>query len=93
MILFKNEVGVEIKEDKADVEDDNDEEDMEDVNLDNDRERNWRMVLEDNDGGVENGKSLLHMKRWDFYVNVKEKMVKGGYSVEVVGHDWRRVLW
>ena len=27
---------------------------MEYVNLDDDRERHWRMVFEDNDGGVEN---------------------------------------
>ena len=71
MLQFKKYVDVEIKEDKADVEDDNDEEDMEDVNLDNDRERNWRMVLEDNDGGVDDAKALIHAKRWDVYVNEK----------------------
>ena len=38
-------------------------------------------------------KALLHAKRWDLYLNEKEKLVKGKYSVEVVGHDKKRVLW
>ena len=38
-------------------------------------------------------KALLHAKRWDIYVNEKEKLVKGGCLVEVVGHDKRKVLW
>ena len=63
------------------VEDDPNEEDMEDVNLDDERERPWRMVSEDNDGGVGDTKELLHAKRWDVYVNEKEKLVKGGYLV------------
>ena len=43
------------------------------------------MVFEENNGGVDDAKALLHAKRWDIYVNEKEKIVKGGYSVEVVG--------
>ena len=35
-----------------DVEDDHDEEEMEYVKLDNERERHYRMVFEDNDGGA-----------------------------------------
>ena len=42
---------------------------MEDVNLDDERERHWRMVFKDNDGGVDYAKALLHAKRWDIYVN------------------------
>ena len=38
-------------------------------------------------------KALLHDKRWDLYLNEKEKLVKGKYSVEVVGHDKKKVLW
>ena len=52
---------------------------MDYVNLDNKRERHWRMVFEDNDGGVDDPKSLLHAKKWDVYVNEKENLVKGGY--------------
>ena len=44
---------------------------MDDVNLDNERERHRRMVFEDNGGGVDDVKSLLHDKRWDVYVNEK----------------------
>ena len=50
-------------------------------------------MSEDNDGGVDDAKALLHAKRWDIYVNEKEKLVKGGYSVEVVGHDKKKVIW
>ena len=37
MLQFKKEVGVEIREEQADVEDDPDEEEMEDVNIDDER--------------------------------------------------------
>ena len=44
---------------------DPDEEDMYDVNIDDERDRHWRMVFEDNDGGVDDNKTLLHANRWD----------------------------
>ena len=75
------------------MEDDHDEDKMEDMKLDNDRKCHWRMVFEDNGGGVSNKKELLHAKTWDFYVNEKEKLIKDGYWVEVVGHDGKKVLW
>ena len=53
------------------LEDCPDEEEMDDVNLDDEKERHWRVVFEDNDGGVDDIKSLLHAKGWDFYVNEK----------------------
>ena len=40
------------------MEDDTDDEDMEDVNLDNYRERQWRIVFEENDGGVDDAKVI-----------------------------------
>ena len=45
MLKFKNGVGVDSKEEQADVEDDPDKEEMEDVNIDDRRERHWRMVF------------------------------------------------
>ena len=51
------------------MEGDPDEEDMDDVNLDDERERHWRVVSEDNDGGVYNKNALLHANIWDVYVN------------------------
>ena len=53
------------------MEDDPDEEDIDYFNLDNMRERHWRVVFEDNDGGVDDKKALLHAKSWDVYVNEK----------------------
>ena len=38
-------------------------------------------------------KALLHDKRWDLYLNEKGSLVKGKYSVEVVGHNKKEVLW
>ena len=66
---------------------------MDDVNLDDRRERHLRMVFEDNDGGVNDVKTLLHDNRWYIYVNDKEKLVQGGYFVEGVVHDKKKVLW
>ena len=50
-------------------------------------------MFEDNYGGVENAKALLHDKRWDVYVNENKKIIKGVYLVEVVGCDGNKVLW
>ena len=51
------------------------------------------MLSEDNDGGVDDKKTLLHANRWDVYVNEKENLIKGGYSVKVVRHDGKKVFW
>ena len=75
------------------MEDDPDEEEMDDVNIDDARECHWRMVFEDNEGGVENKKALLHAKIWYLYVNEKEQLVKGKYLVEVIGHDKKNVIY
>ena len=71
---------------------DPDEEDKDDINIDDKRERHWRNCFEDNEGGV-GEKALLHAKRWDLYLNEKDKLVQDKYSVEVVGHDKKKVIW
>ena len=44
---------------------DHDEEEIEDVVLDDDeREPHLRMVLEDNNGGVDGTKALINAKKW-----------------------------
>ena len=53
------------------MEDDTNDDDMDDVNLDDERESHWRMVFEENYGGVDDVKALLHANRWDIYVNGK----------------------
>ena len=68
-------------------------EEMEDDKLDNEREPYWRMMFEENYGGVDDKRSLLNAKRWDVYVNEKENIIKGGYLVEFVGHDRKKVIW
>ena len=74
------------------MENDPDEEEMGEVNIEDERERHWRNVFEDNEVGVDDKKALLHAKRWGLYVKKKEHLVKGKYLVEVVGHDKKRVL-
>ena len=75
------------------MEDDTDEEDMEYVRLDDERERHWKMGFEDNYEGVDDKKALLYAKRWAVYVNEKEDIIQGGYSVEVLSSDGKKVLW
>ena len=59
------------------MENDPDEEEMGDVNIDDERERHFRNVFKDNEGGVDDKKALIHAKRWDSYVNKEEQLVKG----------------
>ena len=75
------------------MDDDTNKEDIDDVNLDNEKELHWRILFEDHDGRVDDAKALLHAKRWDIYANEKGNLVKGGYSVEFVGHNKKKVLW
>ena len=42
------------------MEPDTDEEDIEDVVINDEREHHWRMVFEDNNGGVDGTKALIH---------------------------------
>ena len=53
------------------------------VRLINKREHHWRMLFEDNYGGVGDKKSIIYAKRWDFYINKKKYLNKRGCSVEV----------
>ena len=52
----------------------------------------WINVFKVNEGGVDK-KALLHAKCWDLCLYKKDKLVKGKYSVEVVGHDKKKVIW
>ena len=81
------------REEQVDMEPDTDEEEIKDVVLDDERERHWRMVFEDNNGGVDGTKAILHAKKWDVYNSEKEALVNGGYSVEVSYKDKKKVIW
>ena len=47
------------------MEDHPDEEEIDYVNLDGEMECHWRMVFEDNYGGVDDAKKLLYAHMWD----------------------------
>ena len=79
LLQFKVEDEIDSKEEQMELENDTDEEDMYDVNIDDKRERHWRNVFEENEGGVDDKKALIHAKRWDLHVNDREQLVKGKY--------------
>ena len=93
LLQFKTEEEIDSKEEQIELDHDPDEEEMGEVHIVDERERHYRNYFEDNEGGVNDKKALLHAKYWDLYVNEKEILVKGKYSVEFVGHDKRKVLW
>ena len=49
--------------------------------------------LGDNYIWVYDKNKLLHDKSWGVYVNEKENIIKGGYLVEVVSSDGKKVIW
>ena len=57
--------GVHKRQDQLGLDPDPDEEQIEDVVLNDERERHWYMVFEDNNGGVYGKKALIHAKKWD----------------------------
>ena len=42
---------------------------------------------------MDNKKALMNYKRWYFYVNEKENLIKGVYSVEFIGYDGKNFIW
>ena len=75
------------------METDPDEEDIKDVVLDDERERRWRMVFEDNNGGADGTKSLLHVNKRDIQNLENDALGKGGHLVEVYDKDRKKVIW
>ena len=51
------------------------------------------MVFQENDGGVDDEKEIIHAKRWYVYIKEKKTLIKGLYSVKVSGYDSNKVLW
>ena len=89
---FIKEDGVDKRQEQVGMEPDPDEEDIEDVVLGDQRERHWRMVFEENNGGVGGTKSLLHDKKWCVYNSQKGVLVKCGYLVEVYDKDGKKLI-
>ena len=53
------------REDQVDVEPDPDEDYIKYVFLNDEIERHWSMVFQDNNGGLDGTKALLHAQKWD----------------------------
>ena len=51
------------------------------------------MIFEDNNGGMDGTKALLHAKKWDVYNSEKQALVKGGCLFEVSDKDWKRLIY
>ena len=60
-----------------------DEEEMEDMRIDDKREHHWRIVFEENNGVLDDEKEILRARRWHVYMNEKNMLTNGGYSVQV----------
>ena len=69
-----------------------DEKEMKYVILDYVTERHWRLIFEENYGGVDYQKLIIHSERWDVYMNEKKELIKGGFS-EVSGFEGKKVIW
>ena len=78
LIQFNKEIIVDRNDYQVDTEAYPYEKDMEDGRLNDEREHHWRMVFEDNKGGVDNKKAIIHGTRWDVYMNDKRSLIKGG---------------
>ena len=44
-------------------------------------------------GGVGDERSIIHAKRCNVYIDKKQSLMKGGYSVEVSGSDGKKLIW
>ena len=51
------------------------------------------MVIEENEGGRDDEKYLIHIKRWQSYMSKKQSLIKSGHSVKVSGYYGVKVLW
>ena len=51
------------------------------------------MVFEDNNGGVNGVKDLLHDNNWDVYNSEKQALVNSWYLVEVADKEGKKVIW
>ena len=75
------------------MQEDLDEEEMEGVAVDDKMENHQRMGFNQDCGGRDDDKALLHDKRWDLYTRQKTSLIKGGDYVEVSGYDGGEILW
>ena len=66
---------------------------MEYVRLNNEQEHHCRVDFKDNGVEVDDEKRILHVKRWDVYMNKKVLLIKGVYSVKVSGYDGKEAIW
>ena len=80
---FIKQCGVDNREQQVGVEPDSDEVVIKYVVPYDERDIHWRIIFEDNSGGVDGKKALLHAKKWDDYNQEKEALSKFGYSIGV----------
>ena len=41
---------------------------------------------------MDDKKALIHAQSWDVYMNIKGKVINGGYLVEVSSHDRKNFI-
>ena len=68
-------------------------EETEDTRIENEWERCWRKIFEDNSRGIYDEKEFLHSKIWDVYMCEKLSLSQGGYYVEMSGYYVKKGIW
>ena len=71
---------------------DTDKEDMEGMRIYIKREIHQRMVFNDNNGGVDYEKIILHANMQDVYMNKRQSLINCGYSVKVSSSAGKKVV-
>ena len=61
--------------------------------FDDERERHWGMIFDDNNGRVDGTNNLLHAKKWYVCNSQNAALVKVRYWVEVAEKDRNKVIW
>ena len=72
LLQFKTEDRIENKEEQTELENDPDEEEKDDINIDDERERHWKYVFEDNEGCVDEKALLLPIVGNCFVMGLRE---------------------
>ena len=63
------------------------------MGVEDERERHWRMLIGENESGIDEQKGLLYDKRWDVYMRENITLIKDGYSVKILGYYGKKVIW
>ena len=56
------------------------------------RERHWRMGIDDHEGGKYDEKYFIYYNKWYVYMRDKLSLIKDGNYVDVSGYERKKVI-